>query len=183
MSFTMCERDTLFQVPPDIGCANLHSLFLGVNVSFQSMLRLLSNLKHLVELVLNVYYGDIDRHHNRRVDPGGYVDELQPAQANYQPVSNTLRRFGCRLYSPWVRRCYTTSYALELALHLPALECMVLSVDDPYAAATIKALLGRFLEGLSGSPYMSVGLLNAKVVKGSHILWHRYFDYLYSAVV
>ncbi|KAI8318497.1 hypothetical protein GQ54DRAFT_306965 [Martensiomyces pterosporus] len=172
MSFTMRERDTLFQVPPDIGCANLRSLCLGVEIDFKSMLRLLSNLKHLVELVLSVNYANIYKFNNTRVDAAGYVDELQPPQADYQPVSSTLRRFDCRLYSPWVRRCYTTSYALELALHLPALECMVLSVDDSYAYDTIEALLGKFLEGLSGSPYMNVGLLNAKVIGGSDISWH-----------
>ncbi|KAI8317879.1 hypothetical protein GQ54DRAFT_315054 [Martensiomyces pterosporus] len=182
MSFTMRERDTLFQVPPDIGCINLRSLVLGVEVDFKSMLRLLSNLKHLIELELDVNYANIHKFNNMRVDAAGYVDELQPPQAYYQPVSNTLRRFGCRLYSPWVRRCYTTSYAFELALHLPALECMVLSVDNSNAYDTTEALLGKFLEGLSGSPYMNDGLLNAKVVIGSHVPWRRYVD-LHSAVI
>ncbi|KAI8318133.1 hypothetical protein GQ54DRAFT_314775 [Martensiomyces pterosporus] len=46
MVFRSTVRDTLFQVPPDIGCVNLCSLCLGVEVDFKSMLRLLSNLKY-----------------------------------------------------------------------------------------------------------------------------------------
>ncbi|KAI8317841.1 hypothetical protein GQ54DRAFT_301080, partial [Martensiomyces pterosporus] len=56
IAFRSSARDTLFQVPLDIGCANLRSLVLGVEVDFKSMLRLLSNLKHLVELELDVNY-------------------------------------------------------------------------------------------------------------------------------
>ncbi|KAI8318994.1 hypothetical protein GQ54DRAFT_313985, partial [Martensiomyces pterosporus] len=53
IAFRSSACDALFQVPPDIGCVNLRSLLLGVEIDFKSMLRLLSNLKHLIELELN----------------------------------------------------------------------------------------------------------------------------------
>ncbi|KAI8323698.1 hypothetical protein GQ54DRAFT_322496 [Martensiomyces pterosporus] len=107
MLFSLTVRDTLFQVPPDIGCANLRSLFLGVEVDFKSMLRLLSKLKNLVELRLNIN--------------------------------------GVSTYSPRGHHCYTASYALELALHLPVLERMTLSVDDEGHVGLFEALLDSFI--------------------------------------
>ncbi|KAI8318030.1 hypothetical protein GQ54DRAFT_117426 [Martensiomyces pterosporus] len=129
MEFRSTVRDTLFQVPPDIGCVNLRSLLLGVEIDFKSMLRLLSNLKHLIELELNVDYVSINRLNGRQGDTGEDVDERQPPQAEYLPVRSTLSCFTCCLYSPKGCRCYKASYAFELALHLPALESMTLGVD------------------------------------------------------
>ncbi|KAI8317941.1 hypothetical protein GQ54DRAFT_314975 [Martensiomyces pterosporus] len=174
MAFKAVVRDTTFQVPPDIGCTNLRWLFLGVEIDFKSMLRLLSNLKHLIELELNVDYHYFYRYGNGRVDTAEYVDELHPPQADYPPVSSTLRHFTCHLHNPRRRRCYTVAYAFELALHLPALECMTLGVDKEGDVVFFEALLGRFLEELSGSPYMNDGLLNAKVIECSSTPWFRY---------
>ncbi|KAI8319303.1 hypothetical protein GQ54DRAFT_306387 [Martensiomyces pterosporus] len=162
MAFESYARDTIFQVPPNIGCANLRSLLLGVEVDFKSMLRLLSNLKHLIELELNVDYAYIYNVNGEQENGAGYIDELQPPQAEYLPVSSTLRRFMCRLCTPRVRGCYTASYAIELALHLPALESMTLGVDDEGDVAFYEAMLGKFLEEMSRSPYKNDGLLNAK---------------------
>ncbi|KAI8321883.1 hypothetical protein GQ54DRAFT_170397 [Martensiomyces pterosporus] len=162
MAFKLSGCDTIFQVPPNIGCVNLRLLVLGVEVDFKSMLRLLGSLKHLVELELYVDY-DYIYARGRQEDTAEYIDELQPPQAEYPPVSSTLRRFMCRLCNPRRHRCYTASYALELALHLPALESMPLSVDEEEDVEFYKALLGRFLEERSGSPYMNDGLLNARV--------------------
>ncbi|KAI8318102.1 hypothetical protein GQ54DRAFT_112043 [Martensiomyces pterosporus] len=173
MVFKADVRDTLFQVPPDIGCTNLRSLVLGVEVDFKSMLRLLSNLKHLVELVLDVSYYYIYNANGRQEDAGEYIDKFQSPQAEYPPVSSTLRRFICRLHSPGVRRCYTASYAVELALHLPALETMTLGVDEEHDVAFYEALLGLFLQELSGSPYMNDGLMNAKVTPRYLLSWHN----------
>ncbi|KAI8318782.1 hypothetical protein GQ54DRAFT_65761 [Martensiomyces pterosporus] len=170
MSFTMHECDTLFQVPPDIGCANLRSLCLGVEIEFKSMLRLLSNLKHLVELELNIDDEYINNVNDGPEDTDEYIDEPQPPQAEYQPVSSTLRRFTCLLYSPKERRCYTTAYAFELALHLPTLESMTLGVAYEADVVFYEALLGMLLQVMSGSPYMNDGILNAKVVPHSS-LW------------
>ncbi|KAI8318640.1 hypothetical protein GQ54DRAFT_70073 [Martensiomyces pterosporus] len=171
MAFKADARDTIFQVPPDIGCVNLRSLCLGVEVDFESMLRLLGSLKHLVELELSgnreFTYGFDDG----RRDTAEDTDELQPLHANYPPVSNTLRHFACCLHSPGRRRCYTAAYALELALHLPALENMTLSVSHEADVDFYKTLLKMFIEKLSGSPYMNDGLLNAKVILHSSIPW------------
>ncbi|KAI8321498.1 hypothetical protein GQ54DRAFT_182005 [Martensiomyces pterosporus] len=163
MAFTSTARDTLFQVPPDIGCVNLRSLILGVDVDFKSMLLLLSSLKHLVKLELGVNYAFIYDGNDEQEDAAEYIDELQPLQADYPPVSSTLRRFTCRLHDPRVRRCYTAAYAFELALHLPALGRMDLSVRQQSDVGFYEALLCKFLQELSGSPYMNNGLLNAKV--------------------
>ncbi|KAI8319091.1 hypothetical protein GQ54DRAFT_306552 [Martensiomyces pterosporus] len=163
--FRSTARNTLFQVPPDIGCTNLLSLILGVEVDFKSMLRLLSNLKRLVELELNVDYNYIYNVNGGQEDTDEYTDALQPPQAEHPPVSSTLRCFTCRVYSPRGRRCYTASYAFELALHLPALESMTLGVYKEGDVVFVEALLGRFIEGLSGSPYMNDGLLNAKAAQ------------------
>ncbi|KAI8317970.1 hypothetical protein GQ54DRAFT_126591 [Martensiomyces pterosporus] len=162
MDFTSGAHSTLFQVPPNIGCTNLRSLFLGVEVDFKSILRLLRNLKHLIELELDVDYTDVHDVNDRQEDMDKYIDELQPPQADYPPVSRTLRRFICRLYSPKGRRCYTAPYAFELALHLPKLETMTLGVDEE-DGEFYEALLGRFIQKLSESPYMNDGLLNAEV--------------------
>ncbi|KAI8318579.1 hypothetical protein GQ54DRAFT_77481 [Martensiomyces pterosporus] len=167
MAFKSCARDTVIHVPPDIGCANLRSLCLGVEVDFKSMLRLLSNLKHIIELELDVNHAYIYGDDFRRGDTAEYMDELQLPQADYQPVSSTLCRFTCYLHTSMVRHCYTAPYAFELALHLPALESMALGVDDEGDVVLFEALLGRFIEKLSGSPYMNDGLLNAKVVPRS----------------
>ncbi|KAI8318622.1 hypothetical protein GQ54DRAFT_300145 [Martensiomyces pterosporus] len=166
--------DKLFQVPPGIGCVNLRSLCLGVEIDFKSMLRLLSNLKHLIELELDVDYAYIYEDDFRREDTAEDVDELQPPQVDYPPVSSTLRHFTCHLHAPKVRRCYTASYALELALHLPALEKMVLGVDAQKDVAFFESLLVNLLQELSGSPYMNDGLLNAKTIQRSPNSWHRY---------
>ncbi|KAI8321022.1 hypothetical protein GQ54DRAFT_298277 [Martensiomyces pterosporus] len=162
--FRSSARDTLFQVPLDIGCINLRSLNLGVEVDFKSMLRLLRNLKHLIELVLNVDYAFINDYNYEQEDGAGHIDELQPPQAEYPPMSSALRRFKCHLHYPRRRRCYTVAYALELALHLPALEDMTLGVSREADVAFFDGLLSRFLEELSGSLYMNDGLLNATVV-------------------
>ncbi|KAI8318305.1 hypothetical protein GQ54DRAFT_300531 [Martensiomyces pterosporus] len=166
--------DKLFQVPPDIWCANLRSLCLGVEIDFKSMLRLLSNLKRLIELELDVDYAYIYEDDFRREDTAEDVDELQPLQVEYPPVSSTLRLFTCHLHAPKVRRCYTASYALELALHLPALESMTLGVDEQKDAAFFEALLVKLLQELSGSPHMNDGLLSAKVIQRSPNSWNRY---------
>ncbi|KAI8318909.1 hypothetical protein GQ54DRAFT_306678 [Martensiomyces pterosporus] len=142
MAFRSFARDALFQMPPDIGCVNLQSLCLGVGVDFKSMLQLLSSLKHLIELELYVNYGDMHNDNGEQENGAGYIDELQPSQAEYPPVSSTLRRFTCRLRSPRVRRCYTASYAFELALHLPKLETMTLGVDEE-DGGFYEVLLGR----------------------------------------
>ncbi|KAI8318035.1 hypothetical protein GQ54DRAFT_336507 [Martensiomyces pterosporus] len=163
MVFQSCARDTLFQVPPDIGCINLRSLVLGVEVDLESMLRLLSNLKHLVELELDIRYAFINDRNDEQEGAAEYIDELLPPQAVYPPVSSTLHRFKCHLYNPRRRHCYTASYALDLALHLPALESMTLGVDKERDVAFYEAMLGKFFEEMSESPYMSDGLLNAKV--------------------
>ncbi|KAI8317843.1 hypothetical protein GQ54DRAFT_307399, partial [Martensiomyces pterosporus] len=81
MSFISNARDTLFQVPAGIGCANLRSLLLGVEVDLKSILRLLSNLKHLVELELDVNYAFIYDGNDGQEDTVEYIDELQPPQA------------------------------------------------------------------------------------------------------
>ncbi|KAI8317883.1 hypothetical protein GQ54DRAFT_147257, partial [Martensiomyces pterosporus] len=76
MALRAIARDTIFQVPPDIGCANLRSLFLGVEIDFESMLRLLGSLKHLIELELS---GDRRFTHmfdDGRVDAAEDVDEV-----------------------------------------------------------------------------------------------------------
>ncbi|KAI8318912.1 hypothetical protein GQ54DRAFT_61020 [Martensiomyces pterosporus] len=164
MVFRSTVRDTLFLVPPDIGCTNLRSLLLSVEVDFKSMLRLLSNLKYLVKLELDVTYTDFHNVNDGQEDMEKYIDELQPPQADYPPVSSTLRLFICRLNSPRVRRCYTAPYAFVLALHLPKLETMTLGVNHKGHADFFEALLDRFLEELSGSPYMNDGLLNAEVI-------------------
>ncbi|KAI8318151.1 hypothetical protein GQ54DRAFT_300737 [Martensiomyces pterosporus] len=174
MAFKSSARDTLFQVPPDIGCVNLRSLILGVEVDFKSMLRLLRNLKHLVELELDVNYAFIYGGSGGQEDGAGYIDELHPPQAEYPPVSSTLCRFTCHLHSPKRRRCYTAAYAFGLALHLPALESMTLGVDEEGDVTFFDGLLGRFIQKLSGSPYINDGLWNAKVVQRSSILWFRY---------
>ncbi|KAI8318044.1 hypothetical protein GQ54DRAFT_323134 [Martensiomyces pterosporus] len=163
MRFGVDGGATVFQVPPDIGCTNLRSLILGVEVDFKSMLRLLSSLKHLVELEISGKKMATYKHSYGRDDTPGYIDELQPPQAEYPPVSSTLRRFKCSLYNPKRRRCYTVSYALELALHLPVLESMTLAAHISDDVVLIKALLGRFLQQMSRSPYMNNGLLNARV--------------------
>ncbi|KAI8318219.1 hypothetical protein GQ54DRAFT_307153 [Martensiomyces pterosporus] len=85
MTFKSTVCNTLFQVPPDIGCANLRSLFLGVEIDFKSMLRLLSSLEHLVELKLDVNYGYIYNVNGRHGDAPEYIDELQPHQADCPP--------------------------------------------------------------------------------------------------
>ncbi|KAI8318301.1 hypothetical protein GQ54DRAFT_314630, partial [Martensiomyces pterosporus] len=77
---TVCN--TLFQVPPDIGCTNLRSLFLGVEIDLKSMLRLLSNLKHLVELELSGDRRLTPVHAEGRVDTAEDIDEVQPPQAD-----------------------------------------------------------------------------------------------------
>ncbi|KAI8319307.1 hypothetical protein GQ54DRAFT_299450 [Martensiomyces pterosporus] len=164
MAFRSTTRNTLFQVPPDIGCVNLRLLCLGVEIDFKSMLRLLNSLKHLVELELNVDYVTIYGLNDRQGDTGEDVDERQPPQADYPPVSSTLRHFNCRLHNPKERHYYTAPYALELALHLPMLESMNLSVDQRDDVDFYEAMLGKFLGEMSGSPYMNDGLLNAKVV-------------------
>ncbi|KAI8318303.1 hypothetical protein GQ54DRAFT_300528 [Martensiomyces pterosporus] len=161
MTVKSCVRDILFQVPPDIGCTNLRLLYLGVEIDFKSMLRLLSNLKHLVELVLDVDYKFGYTLDDEQEDTDEYIDELQPSQAYYPPVSSTLRRFMCRLCTPRVRGCYTASYAFELALHLPALESMTLWVDEEDDMVLIEELLSMFIQEQSGSPYLNNGLLNA----------------------
>ncbi|KAI8318120.1 hypothetical protein GQ54DRAFT_111882 [Martensiomyces pterosporus] len=173
MIFKADARDVIFQVPPNIGCTNLRSLFLGVEIDFKSMLRLLSSLKHLVQLGLNVDYASIYRFDDRRGDTAGDIDELQPPQEDYPLVSSTLRYFTCHLRAPKGGHCYTASYAFELALHLPALENMALGVLHQTDVAFFEALLGRFLQELSGSPYMSDGLLNSKVIPHSSISWHK----------
>ncbi|KAI8319698.1 hypothetical protein GQ54DRAFT_306093 [Martensiomyces pterosporus] len=115
MTFKSGAPDTLFQVPRDIGCVNLRSLSLGVEVDFKSMLRLLSKLKNLVELRLNINCVSTYR------SSGGEVDIADPRG----------------------RHCYTASYALELALHLPVLERMTLSVDHEGHVGLFEALLDR----------------------------------------
>ncbi|KAI8318809.1 hypothetical protein GQ54DRAFT_299842 [Martensiomyces pterosporus] len=163
MLFRSTVRDTIFQVPPNIGCTNLCSLFLGVEVDFKSMLRLLSSLKHLVELELCGDRESTYRFDDGRVDTAEDVDELQLPQTHCPPVSSTLRRFTCYLHTSRERRCYTACYAFELALHFPALENMTLGVLRQTGVSFYKTLLDRFIERLSGSPYMNDGLLNAKV--------------------
>ncbi|KAI8318523.1 hypothetical protein GQ54DRAFT_341811 [Martensiomyces pterosporus] len=162
MVFRSSARDTLFQVPQNIGWANLRSLLLRVEVDFKSMLRFLRNLKHLVELELSGKRESTYWFGASRGDTAEDIDELQLPQADYPPVSSTLRRFTCHLHAPKVRRCYTASYALELALHLPALESMALGVDQEGDVVFFEALLGKFLEQRSGSPYMNDGLLNVR---------------------
>ncbi|KAI8319006.1 hypothetical protein GQ54DRAFT_299686 [Martensiomyces pterosporus] len=174
MAFRSSARDMPFQVPPEIGCANLRSLFLGVEVEFKPMLRLLGSLKHIVELELDVDSDSTYVFGDGRGDAAEDADELQPPQADCPPVSNTLRHFTCRLCTPRVRCCYTASYALGLALHLPALESMSLTVRQQSDVAFYEAMLGRFLQKLSGSPYMNDGLLNAKVVSDYSIPWFIY---------
>ncbi|KAI8318263.1 hypothetical protein GQ54DRAFT_322361 [Martensiomyces pterosporus] len=164
MTFESRAHDTLFQVPPDIGCTNLRSLLLGVEVDLKSMLRLLSNLKHLVELKLDGNYDPIYMLFSDQEDTDEYIDGHQLLQAEYPPVSRTLRRFTYCLYNPKVRCFYTAAYAFELALHLPTLENMTLGVFHEAEVVFYKTLLGKFLEELSGSPYMNDGLTNAKVV-------------------
>ncbi|KAI8317942.1 hypothetical protein GQ54DRAFT_314970 [Martensiomyces pterosporus] len=164
MIFKSTTHDTIFQVPRDIGCINLRSLYLSVEVDFKSMLRLLSNLKHLVQLELDVKSEPTYRFDDARVDTAEDVDELQPPQADCPAVSSTLRRFTCCLRTFRERRCYTAAYALELALHLPALKSMTLGVFYKTAVSYYEALLNRFVQRLSGSPYMNDGLLNAKVM-------------------
>ncbi|KAI8317966.1 hypothetical protein GQ54DRAFT_126626 [Martensiomyces pterosporus] len=92
------------------------------------MLRLLSNLKYLVELELSGHREPTYEFDDRQVDRAEDADEFQLPQANYPPVSSTLRRFACCLHSPRMRCCYTAAYAFGLALHLPALKDMVLGV-------------------------------------------------------
>ncbi|KAI8318956.1 hypothetical protein GQ54DRAFT_299713 [Martensiomyces pterosporus] len=174
MAFRSRARDTLFQVPPDIGCVNLRSLCLGMEVDFKSMLRLLGNLKHLIKLELDVNYAYIYGYDFRRGDTAEDVDELQLPQAGCPPASSTLRRFTCYVYTSRERRCYTAWYAFKLALHLPALENMTLCVDKEGDVAFYEAMLGKFLEEMSGSPYMNDGLVNAKATQRSSIPWFRY---------
>ncbi|KAI8317902.1 hypothetical protein GQ54DRAFT_142770 [Martensiomyces pterosporus] len=164
MEFKSSARDTLFQVPPDIGCINLRSLVLGVEIDLKSMLRLLSNLKHLIELELGGDRNYTPIFDNGRVDTPEDIDEVQPPQADCLLVSSTLRRFTCHLHTSRERRCYTAAYALELALHLPALKSMTLSVVHHTGVDFYKMVLNRFTQRLSGSPYVNDGLLNAMVV-------------------
>ncbi|KAI8318604.1 hypothetical protein GQ54DRAFT_314352 [Martensiomyces pterosporus] len=82
MEFKSTVRDTLFQVPPDIGCTNLRSLFLEVEVDFKSMLRLLSNLKHLIQLELYINGASTYGSGGGRRDTTEYTVELQPLQAD-----------------------------------------------------------------------------------------------------
>ncbi|KAI8319295.1 hypothetical protein GQ54DRAFT_299453, partial [Martensiomyces pterosporus] len=175
MTFVSPVRDTRFQVPPDIGCINLHSLILGVEVDFKSMLRLLSSLKHLVKLELNVDYDYIPNDNDGQEDATEYINELLPFQADYPPVSSTLRSFACRLHRPREHRCYTASYALELALHLPTLESMTLGMSYGTNVASYKALLDRLLQELSGTPHMNGGFLNAKVISRYSTSWRKHF--------
>ncbi|KAI8318054.1 hypothetical protein GQ54DRAFT_115756 [Martensiomyces pterosporus] len=163
MLFRSTVRDTLFQVPPDIGCTNLCSLVLGVEVDFQSMLRLLSSLKHLVELELSGDRKSTYRFEARRRDTFEDVDKLQPPPADCPPVSSTLRRFTCCLHTSRERRCYTACYAFELALYLPSLKSMTLGVFRRTGVDFYKTLLKMFIKRLSGSPCMNDGLLHAKV--------------------
>ncbi|KAI8318600.1 hypothetical protein GQ54DRAFT_300161 [Martensiomyces pterosporus] len=174
MSFRSDVPDIIFQVPRDIGCTNLRLLILGVYVDFKSVLRLLSNLKHLIQLELNVddHYRDIFE--DWLDDTLEYIDEFLPPQVDYPPVSSTLRWFKCRLHNPTRLCCYTVTYALELALHLPALKDMVLGISHEDDVAIYKAMLGRLIEKMSRSPYMNDGLLNAKAIKHYLISWHRY---------
>ncbi|KAI8322357.1 hypothetical protein GQ54DRAFT_304072 [Martensiomyces pterosporus] len=169
IAFKPSARDALFQVPLDIGCANLRSLLLGVEVDFKSMRQLLSNLKHLIELELDVDYNFIHDVNDQHEDGAGCIDEVQPPQAEYPPVSSTLRRFTCWLRNPKERHFYTASYAFELALHLPALESMTLGVHKEGDVALYEALVGRFLQEQSRAPYMNDGLLNAKVIPNSSL--------------
>ncbi|KAI8318251.1 hypothetical protein GQ54DRAFT_96538 [Martensiomyces pterosporus] len=175
ITFMSPVSDTRFQVPPAIGCINLHSLILGVEVDFKSMLRLLSNLKHLAKLELNIDYDYMPNDNDGQEDATEYINELLPFQADYPPVSSTLRSFACRLRRPREHRCYTASYALELALHLPALESMTLGVHKEGDMAFYEALIGRFLQEQSGSPFMNDGLLNAKVILNSSLPWYKYY--------
>ncbi|KAI8317893.1 hypothetical protein GQ54DRAFT_301051, partial [Martensiomyces pterosporus] len=119
IEFTSGAYDELFQVPPDIGCINLRSLCLSVEVDFKSMLRLLSNLKHLVELELDVEGKPTYMSDDRRGDAAENTDNLLPPQADYPPVSSTLRHFTGHLWSPMGRYCHTVPYVFKLALHLP----------------------------------------------------------------
>ncbi|KAI8318407.1 hypothetical protein GQ54DRAFT_87079 [Martensiomyces pterosporus] len=175
MEFMSPVRDTRFQVPPDIGCINLHSLILGVEVDFKSVLRLLSNLKHLVKLELNIDYDYMPNDNDGQEDAAEYINELLPFQADYPPASSTLRSFACRLHRPREHRCYTASYALELALHLPSLESMTLGMPYRTNVASYKALLDRLLQELSGTPHMNGGFLNAKVISRYSTSWRKHF--------
>ncbi|KAI8318191.1 hypothetical protein GQ54DRAFT_307174 [Martensiomyces pterosporus] len=176
IKFSSGVHNTLFQVPPDIGCANLRSLHLSVEVDLMPMLRLLSKLKHLVELKLDIDYDYTYNANDGQEDAAEDIDELQLPQADFPPVNSTLHRFMCRLCTPRVRGCYTASYAFELALHLPALENMVLGVDEEGDVVLIEAMLGKFIQQMSGSPYMNDGLLSARVFPYWHeemALWER----------
>ncbi|KAI8318075.1 hypothetical protein GQ54DRAFT_307245 [Martensiomyces pterosporus] len=93
MIFKSTTHDTIFQVPRDIGCTNLRSLCLGVEVDFKSMLRLLNNLKHLVQLELDVKGESTYRFGDARVDTAEDVDELQPPQADCPACVGGI---GCR---------------------------------------------------------------------------------------
>ncbi|KAI8318341.1 hypothetical protein GQ54DRAFT_87235 [Martensiomyces pterosporus] len=173
MLFRSLVCGTLFQVPPDIGCTDLRSLCLGVEVDFKSMLRLLSNLRYLVELELSGHRGPTCEFDGRQVDRAEDVDELQLPHADCPSVSSTLRRFACCLHSPRMRCYYTAAYAFGLALHLPALKDMILGVFREADVASHEAMLGRFLQKLSGSPHMNDGLLHAKVVTHPSTKWYK----------
>ncbi|KAI8318122.1 hypothetical protein GQ54DRAFT_300755 [Martensiomyces pterosporus] len=174
IAFRLSGCGTLFQVPSDIGCVNLHSLFLGVEIDFKSMLRLLKNLKHLIELELGGDRSFAPIFDDGRVDTAEDIDEVQPPHVDYLLVSSTLRRFTCYVHTSMERCCYTAAYALELALHLPALKSMTLGVLRKTAVPFYEALLNRFTQRLPRHSYMNDGLWNAKVVPQSSPPWYRY---------
>ncbi|KAI8318806.1 hypothetical protein GQ54DRAFT_341663 [Martensiomyces pterosporus] len=158
MTFVSDVKHDIFKVPYVIGCTNLRSLYLGTEVDFTSLLRLLGKLKHLVNLVLNVGYycylsgdGDAD-------------DAVQLSQEGYTPVSCSLRRFTCRVGTPRQPQYYTTLYAVKLALHTPRLEVMTLKVDEMSDEKYVQDLLHVLTRDVSKSQHVNQGLSSAKVV-------------------
>ncbi|KAI8318710.1 hypothetical protein GQ54DRAFT_306842 [Martensiomyces pterosporus] len=163
MTFLSDVKHDIFKVPSVIGCAKLRSLYLGAEVDFTSLLRLLGKLKHLVDLVLDVGYYCYQR-------SGGEADDaLQLSRGGYSPVSCSLRRFTCRVGTPRQPQYYTTPYAVKLALHAPGLEVMTLKVDRRFDEKYVQDLLYVLTRDVSKSPHMNQGLSRAKVVPLSSV--------------